>query len=208
MPTVRHASYTERVVRCVIGLAFFGLGIGTIITAELGLAPWDIFHQGVSDKLGISIGWVIVMTGVAIMALWIPLRQRPGLGTVLNAVEIGLVVNLVLPLLPETELLVPRVAYLVFGLLAMGAGSGLYIGAGLGAGPRDGLMLGLAARGISVRLARTTIEATVVVAGLALGGSIGIGTIAFTFGIGPLVQVFLPIFDVRGDVEAATAGVH
>ena len=199
------APFAERLLRCVIGLAAFGTGIAMIIVAHLGLAPWDIFHQGVADKLGISIGWVIVGTGVALMLLWIPLRQRPGLGTVLNATEIGLVVNLVLPHLPETDLLVPRFAYLIGGLVAMGAGSGMYIGAGLGAGPRDGLMLGLAARGVSVRVARTAVEIVVTVLGVLLGGTVGIGTVAFALGIGPLVQFFLPIFDVRGDVEAAMA---
>lgn len=184
----------------MIGLAAFGTGIALIIAAHLGLAPWDIFHQGISDKTGVSIGWIIVGTGVALMLLWIPLRQRPGLGTILNATEIGLVVNLVLPHLPEPDPLMPRFALLIGGLLAMGIGSGMYIGAGLGAGPRDGLMLGLSARGVSVRLARTVIEIVVTIAGLFLGGTIGIGTVAFALGIGPLVQFFLPLFDVRGQM--------
>ncbi len=206
MPRERPAPFSERLARCVIGLAGFGLGISMIVVADLGLAPWDIFHQGVADKLGISIGWVIVMTGVLLMLVWIPLHQRPGLGTILNATEIGLVVNLTLPLLPEPDHLVPRAALLIGGLLAMGIGSGLYIGAGLGAGPRDGIMLGLAARGVSVRTARTGVEVLVTGLGVLLGGTIGIGTIAFALGIGPLVQLFLPMFDVRGDVETAMAG--
>ena len=206
VPRSTPAPFLERLARCLAGLAAFGLGIALIIDADLGLAPWDVFHQGVSEKLDIGIGWIIVGTGLVIMLVWIPLRQRPGLGTILNALEIGITVNVVLPLLPEPEMLVPRLAMLALGLVSMGVGSGLYIGAGLGAGPRDGLMLGLSQRGVSVRLARTVIEIAVLGAGLLQGGSIGLGTVAFTFGIGPLVQVFLPMFDVRGDVEAAMAG--
>jgi uncharacterized membrane protein YczE len=191
----------ERFARCIIGLASFGLGISMFLAADLGLAPWDIFHQGLSEKIGIPIGIVIEITGVFILLLWIPLRQRMGWGTVLNAVEIGLVVLVVADHLPRTELLVLRVPYMLLGLLAIAVGSGLYIGAGLGPGPRDGLMLGLSARGISVRFARTAVEITVLVVGLLLGGSIGIGTVAFTFGIGPLVQFFLPRLRLRHDVS-------
>ena len=196
----------ERFVRCIVGLAFFGLGISMFLAADLGLAPWDIFHQGLSNKTGIPIGIIIEITGVFILLLWIPLRERLGWGTVLNAIEIGLVVFLVADRLPTTDLLWIRVPYMLGGLLSVAVGSGLYIGAGLGAGPRDGLMLGLAKRGISVRIARTGVEAVVLVAGLLLGGSIGIGTVAFTFGIGPLVQVFLPRLRMRHDVTVlATA---
>jgi len=189
----------ERLVRCILGLALFGLGIAMFLASELGLAPWDVFHQGVSERLGIPVGVVIEITGVFILLLWIPLRERLGLGTVLNAIEIGLVVYLLDGVLPVTDLLVPRVLYVVGGLVAIAAGSGLYIGAGLGSGPRDGLMLGLSKRGISVRLARTGVEVTALVVGLLLGGTVGVGTLAFTFGIGPLVQVFLPRLRIRGD---------
>lgn len=201
----RRITYLERVVRCIIGLGFFGTGISLLFAADLGVAPWDILHEGLADILGISVGWVIVLTGVAIMVLWIPLRQRPGLGTALNAIEIGMAVNLVLPHLPDPEALLPRFALLGAGLISVGLGSGIYIGSGIGAGPRDGLMMGLAARGVSVRLARTSIEVTVLVVGVLLGGSFGIGTVAFALAIGPLVQVFLPMFDTRGDVAAAMA---
>ena len=190
----------ERFARCFVGLAFFGLGISMFLAADLGLAAWDIFHQGVSKKTGIPIGIVIEITGVCILLLWIPLKERLGWGTVMNAVEIGLVVFLLGDHLPTTDLLWLRVPYMLGGLLSVAVGSGLYIGAGLGSGPRDGLMLGLSKRGISVRVARTSIEAVVLVAGLLLGGSIGLGTVAFTFGIGPLVQVFLPRLRLRNDV--------
>lgn len=196
----------QRIVRCVVGLALFGFGISCFIAADLGLAPWDIFHQGLERKTGISIGIIIVITGVLILLLWIPLRERMGLGTLLNAIEIGLVVLLVADHLPEPDHLVWQVALMLLGLVAVGLGSGMYIGAGLGSGPRDGLMLGLSKRGISVRIARTAIEMTVLVLGLLLGGTVGVGTVAFTFGIGPLVQFFLPRLRLRGDVTAlATA---
>jgi len=201
-----HDRLGERIVRCVVGLALFGFGISCFIAADLGLAPWDIFHQGLERKTGISIGIIIVITGVLILLLWIPLRERMGLGTLLNAIEIGLVVLLVADHLPEPDHLVWRVALMLLGLVAVGLGSGMYIGAGLGSGPRDGLMLGLSKRGISVRIARTAIEMTVLVLGLLLGGTVGVGTVAFTFGIGPLVQFFLPRLRLRGDVTAlATA---
>jgi uncharacterized membrane protein YczE len=203
LPTDRLA---ERIARCITGLALFGLGISCFITAELGLAPWDIFHQGIENKTGIPIGIVIEITGVFILLLWIPLRERMGLGTLLNAVEIGLVVFLIDDHLPDPDLMVWRVALMLLGLVCVGLGSGLYIGAGLGAGPRDGLMLGLSKRGVSVRIARTTIELTVLAVGLALGGTVGVGTVAFTFGIGPLVQFFLPRFRLEGDTTVlATA---
>ena len=172
----------------------FGVGIGLILEAHLGAAPWDVFHQGVADKTGMSVGNVIILTGLVLLVLWIPLRQRPGVGTLLNALEIGVVVDIVMPLIPDADALVVRVAYLVTGLLVIAIGSGLYIGSGLGPGPRDGLMMGLKERGISVRVARTGIELTVLVLGVLLGGTVGIGTVAFTFGIGPLVQIFLPRF--------------
>jgi uncharacterized membrane protein YczE len=188
------ADWCIRLSRCIVGLAMFGVGIGLILEARLGAAPWDVFHQGVADKTGMSVGNVIIVTGLVLLVLWIPLRQRPGVGTLLNALEIGVAVDIVMPLIPDAGALVVRVVYLVAGLLVIAVGSGLYIGSGLGPGPRDGLMMGLKERGISVRVARTGIELTVLVLGVLLGGTVGIGTVAFTFGIGPLVQVFLPRF--------------
>ena len=182
----------ERLTRCVAGLACFGLGISMFVTARLGLAPWDVFHQGVSRHTGLALGWVIVIIGFVLLLLWIPLRQRPGVGTILNALEIGLVVNLIGTHLPSTDRLVPRLAYVVGAVVVIALGSGLYIGAGLGTGPRDGLMVGLVARGFSVRVTRTILEAVVMASGIALGGHIGVGTLAFMFGIGPLVHVLLP----------------
>ena len=186
----------QRLVRCVAGLGLFGLGISMFVTARLGLAPWDVFHQGVSRHTGIALGWVIEIVGFLLLLLWIPLRQRPGVGTILNALEIGLVVNLIGDHLPATDRLAPRLAYVVGAVLVIAIGSGLYIGAGLGTGPRDGIMVGLAARGYSVRVTRTVLEAVVMAVGIALGGHIGIGTVAFVIGIGPLVHILIPLLDL------------
>ena len=182
----------ERFVRCIVGLAMF-------ITSELCAAPWDVCHVGVERHTGIDVGRVIEITGVFILLLWIPLRERMGWGTLLNAVEIGLVVFALGDSLPHADRLVLRAAYLAGGLLAIGFGFGLYISAGLCSGPRDGLMLGLAKRGHSVRLARTGIEAAVLVVGILLGGNVGVGTAVFAFGIGPVVQYFLPRLRLHND---------
>ncbi len=194
--------YLEKLARCITGLAFFGFGITLFLRANLGLAPWDIFHKGLSEKFDISIGLVIEGVGLLLLLLWIPLRQRPGVGTILNAIEIGLVVNLTKPIIGEPDQLIIRTLMVIAGVIVIGLGSALYIGAGLGSGPRDGLMLGLskrsiAGRQISIRVARTVVEISVMVAGLFLGGSIGIGTLIFMFGIGPLVQLILPRFEMR-----------
>ena len=192
----------------MVGLAVFGVGIALLIAARLGAAPWDVFHTGVSELTGLPVGQVTIITGVVLLMLWIPLGETMGLGTSLNAIEIGLVVDLVLPMLPEPELLVARTPMMFGGVVMTAIGSGLYIGAGLGPGPRDGLMTGLAKRGLSIRFARTAIEVTVLVIGIALGGAIGIGTAVFALGIGPLVQFFLPRLQVsqRSTLTADAAG--
>ena len=185
----------------------FGLGISMFLASKLGVPAWDVFHQGVSRKTGIQIGLIIEISSAFILLLWIPLRQRLGLGTLLNAVEIGLVVFLISDHLPDSDLIVWRLVYIVGAMFVVAIGSGLYIGAGLGSGPRDGLMLGLAQRGISIRVARTGVELIVLAAGLLLGGSVGVATVVFTLGIGPLVQVFLPRLRMRGD-ETKLATAH
>lgn len=186
------ADWANRLTRCIGGLAMFGVGIALILQAELGAAPWDMFHKGLSGKLDISVGLVIEGIGFLLLLLWIPLHQRVGIGTILNALEIGLVVDLVSPHLPDTDRLAVRITFLLVGVLIIAVGSGFYIGAGLGTGPRDGIMVGLSERGISVRLARTVVEFVVGIGGLLLGVRPGIGTLIFMFGIGPLVQLFLP----------------
>jgi uncharacterized membrane protein YczE len=198
----------ERIARCISGLVLFGVGISLLIAAELGAAPWDVFHTGVSELTGISTGWIIIVTGVLLMLLWIPLRERPGLGTLLNAIVIGLVVDVMLPILGVTDRLLVRTIMMIGGVVIIAIGSGFYIGAGLGPGPRDGLMTGLskrevAGRSVSIRSARTFVEVVVLIVGVALGGAIGIGTAVFTLGIGPLVQVFLPRLSMSTTTENA-----
>ncbi|MEI8391454.1 MAG: hypothetical protein WCG40_03045 [Actinomycetes bacterium] len=199
--------FVEKLLRCVTGLALFGIGITFFIRADLGLAPWDIFHTGVAERLDISVGIVIVGTGLLLLLLWIPLRQKPGLGTILNALEIGLMVNVSKQFIGETNNLAARLLLVLAGLVVVGVGTALYLGSDLGSGPRDGIMLGMTkrkffGRSLSIRLARTLIEVTVLVAGLFLGGKVGIGTLVFMFGIGPLVQFLLPFVSVRNPQQA------
>ena len=185
------AELRRRVPRLLPGLVACGVGLALMVLADLGLGPWEALHQGLSERTGVPIGTVGILVGFAVLAAWVPLRQRLGVGTLCNVVLIGLVIDAVLAVAPEPESLGVRAACLVAGIVAMGVGSGLYIGAGLGPGPRDGLMTGIAARGHSLRLVRTLIELTALVAGWALGGTVGVGTLAFAFGIGPLVQAAL-----------------
>jgi uncharacterized membrane protein YczE len=197
----------ERFARCIFGLALFGLGAAMFFASELGAAPWDVFHQGIARHTGLPVGLVIQLTGLLILALWYPLGLRPGWGTLLNALEIGLVVMLVGDHLPSSDSLLLRSSYLVAGLLCVGIGSGFYIGAGIGTGPRDGLMIGLSRHGLSIRATRTAIEAGVLLAGIALGGTAGVGTAVFAFGIGPVVQYFMPRLQMSEPTSAlAIAG--
>jgi uncharacterized membrane protein YczE len=183
---------TARLVRLYAGLVAFGVSLALMLRADLGLGPWDVLHQGLAERLGVPIGWVVIGVGVVVMLAWIPLRERPGLGTVSNAILIGLVVDAALAVLPSPQPMTLRIAFLVVGIVGTAIGTGLYVGAGFGPGPRDGLMTGLARRGLSVRLVRTSIEVMVLILGFFLGGSVGIGTIAFALGIGPLVHLTLP----------------
>ena len=189
------AELRRRLPRVVVGLVIFGLGIALLVRSDIGLAPWDVLHQGLSDRTGIPIGTVGILVGLPVLALWWPVGVRPGIGTVLNVFVVGVTIDLALSLLPEVGPLPAQIALMVGGVVAMGFGSGLYIGAGLGPGPRDGLMVGLQARGYaSVRTARTGIELAVMLLGWSLGGTIGPGTVVQALAIGPLVQFFLHRF--------------
>jgi uncharacterized membrane protein YczE len=186
----------------ILGVILFGLGIALMAEAGLGLGPWEAFHQGLGRLTGQEIGTISVLLGIPILLLWWPLGERPGIGTLLNVVLIGTATNVGIAVLPSAVGLGAQLAMMVAGLLMIGLGSGLYLAADLGPGPRDGLMTGLHHRfGWSIRQARTLVEVTVLALGWLLGGSIGIGTVAFAFGIGPLVQFFLGVFDRTGRVE-------
>ena len=199
--------FFERLARCAAGLFCFGAGIACFVHSNLGVPPWDVLHQGISEKANIKMGTVIIIVGVVLLLAWIPLRMKPGIGTIMNAIQIGLVENFMDDLLPHSQLIVARVGFLLAGMLFIAFGSGLYIGAELGSGPRDGLMLGLNKRfGISIRLARTTVEIVVLVVGLILGGSIGLGTFVFAFGIGPLVQKALVALRMSPSLNESATG--
>lgn len=185
----RSGSLAWRLVRCVAGLAVCALGIALTVRAGLGLGSWDVLHQGISRRSGIPIGTVVILVGVVVLVTWIPLHQRMGLGTVLNTVLLGAGIDLILPHLSTPDALGARWAMLVGGVCLFALGTSLYIAAGLGTGPRDGLMMGLAQRGLSVRTARTLIEVAAVAAGWVLGGDVGVGTIVFSLSIGPLVHL-------------------
>lgn len=182
----------RRLPRVVLGLVIFGVGIAMMVLADLGLGPWDVFHQGLADLTGIGIGTVIVGVGFLVLALFIPLRERMGVGTVLNTVLIGVTVDVVLAVLSAPESMLARALLMGFGPVLVALGSGLYIGGGLGPGPRDGVMTAMIDRGVKTWHARTAIEVTVLIAGVALGGTVGVGTIWFAVGIGPMVGWFLP----------------
>lgn len=189
-----------RLTMLYTGLALFGLGIGLLVLADLGVPPWDVFHTGLADLLGWSLGPTIVVVSFVVLLAWIPLHERPGLGTVSNAMLVGLFIDAVGALLPEhtPDSLAVRVALVVGGITINGVATGMYIGASFGPGPRDGLMTALAGerggRTWTVRGVRTAIEVTVLAAGIALGGSVGVGTVAFALLIGPIAHRTIPFF--------------
>ncbi len=190
LPTYR---FRRRLGQLLPGLACFGIGIALMVRADLGLSPWQVFHQGVAENVGLEIGTIVILTGIVVLLAWIPLRERFGLGTLLNVALIGNIVNVTLRLLPEQfGTLSARLLVMTTGIVLIGLGSGLYIGAGMGPGPRDGLMTGLARRGLRIGAVRTGLEVSVLVVGWLLGGTVGAGTVAFALSIGPLVGFFLP----------------
>ena len=191
-----------RIPGLLAGLVVFGFGIALMAQANVGLGPWEALHQGVQFRTGIPMGTVSILLGVPILALWWPLGERPGLGTLLNVLLIGTATNVGNALIPAQTVPAFQLAQMAAGVVVIGLGSGIYLSADLGPGPRDGLMVGIHHRfGWSIRRSRTVIEISALVVGWALGGTIGIGTVVFAFGIGPVVQVMLGIFDREGRVS-------
>lgn len=176
------------------GLAFGGFSLTLFVKANLGLDPWDVLHQGLSRRSGVSLGTVVVLSSVAVLLMWIPLRQRPGIGTLADVVMMGAVIDLTMPLVPEPTTLWVRLLFLAAALGLNGLSTSMYVGAGLGPGPRDGLMTGLAGRGHSIRVVRVALDASVLTVGWLLGGTVGFGTVASALTLGPIVHVLLPRF--------------
>jgi len=196
----RSVAMTRRLAQLYAGLALYGLSMALLVRAELGVMPWDVLHQGISRTVGGSLGTVSIVVGALVLLLWVPLRQRPGVGTVSNVLVIGLAVDASLALLPGVDLMAVRVGLVGVGIVLNAVATAAYIGVQLGPGPRDGLMTGLVRRtGWSVRLVRTGIEVVVVASGWLLGGTLGVATVLYALAIGPLVQLLLPRFTVPVD---------
>jgi uncharacterized membrane protein YczE len=189
IPTNRR---TARAVLLFAGLALYGFSDGLLVQAGIGLDPWDVLHQGLSRTFGLQVGTWAILVGAVVLLGWIPLRQRPGIGTVCNVAVIGLVLNATLAVVPEPHVLGIQVAVLVVAVVLNGIATGAYIGAGLGPGPRDGLSTGIAAKGLSLRLVRTTVEVSVLVMGWLLGGTVGVGTVVYALSIGPITHITIP----------------
>jgi uncharacterized membrane protein YczE len=202
----------RRFVQLIAGLLLYGVTMGMMVRAVLGLDPWDVFHQGLTALVNrwvpLSYGAVITIVSVFVLLLWIPLRQRPGVGTIANAAIIGFTTDATLRLLPEFDNLTVRIVVLALAIAGNALAGALYIGAGLGPGPRDGLMTGLVARGVgSIRLVRTTIELSVLGIGWVLGGVVGVGTVIYALAIGPLLHLLLPRLEIRSPSEPAAGDV-
>ncbi|MEV0092726.1 hypothetical protein [Streptomyces sp. NPDC050738] len=196
---------TRRLLQLYVGLALYGASSALLVRGGLGLEPWGVLHQGLAELTGLTMGEIAIIVGAAVLLLWIPLRQRPGLGTVSNVFAIGIAIDATLALLPETHGLAARIALTVAGIVLNGVATGLYISARFGPGPRDGLMTALnRITGRSVRQVRTALEVAVVVSGFLLGGTLGVGTVAYALAIGPLAQFFLRVFAVPAPDEGST----
>ncbi|POX56015.1 hypothetical protein C3489_07600 [Streptomyces sp. Ru71] len=196
---------TRRLIQLYVGLTLYGVSSALLVRAGLGMEPWNVLHEGLAELTGLTIGVVSIVVGAAVLLLWIPLRQRPGLGTVSNVFVVGVAMDGTLAAVPDAHALTVRVPLLLGGIVLNGVATGLYISARFGPGPRDGLMTGLHRRtGRSIRLMRTVVEVTVVATGFALGGTVGIGTLLYAVSIGPLAQLFLRVFAVPQASEGST----
>jgi uncharacterized membrane protein YczE len=197
---------TRRLIQLFLGLALYGISLGLMVRGNFGLDPWDVFHQGLAQRTSLSHGMMVNLVGAAVLLLWIPIRQLPGIGTISNVFLIGTFADLSLWLIPPIHSLPVTIAMLISGVFLNGVATGAYIGAGLGPGPRDGLMTGLVKRtGGSVRIIRTSIEVAVLAAGWLLGGTVGLGTVLYAIAIGPIVHRMLPVFAIADDREAPAA---
>ncbi len=196
-------SMTRRLLQLYAGLILYGVSLALQIRAGLGLDPWDVFHQGVSDKTGLSFGTIVIITGALVLLAWIPLRQKPGIGTVSNVFVLGIVVDITLSLLGDVHGFGYQLALLTSGVVLNAIAGAAYIGAGLGPGPRDGLMTGLVRRtGKKVGVIRTSIEVGVLSVGFLLGGTVGLGTVVYALSIGPLLGFLLPLFTIKEPLPA------
>jgi len=185
----------RRLLQLYVGLSLYGISTGMFVRANLGADPWNVFHLGVGKVFSLDIGTVMILTGALVLLLWIPIRQRPGLGTISNVIVLGLAANATLAVLSTPDSLWLKSGLVMAAVVVNALATGMYIGAGFGPGPRDGLMTGIHARtGWSVRVIRTSIELTVLIVGYLLGGSVGIGTLVYALAIGPLIQLCLPWF--------------
>lgn len=201
-----------RVIRLIAGLALYGAGCGVMVRAGIGVDPWTVFAEGLSVQTGVGIGWVTNIVGLLVLLLWIPLRQRPGVGTLANILLVGTSMQLTVDAVPSVDGILLQVGAFIAGMVMVAVASGIYIGAHLGPGPRDGLMTGMHARfGWPIWACRFCVEAFVLLAGWLLGGSVGLGTVLFAVGIGPLVHVALPLLDPTAREirrRRAAAGAH
>ena len=186
----------RRLTQLFAGLVLYGFSDALMLLAGLGVDPWDVLHQGLSRRFGLGVGTWAIIVGAIVLALWIPLHQLPGFGTVSNVIVVGAVIDLCLATIPAPHGLTLRIVFLLAGVGLNGVATGAYIGAGLGPGPRDGVMTGLAARGHSIRVVRTAIELTVLASGWLLGGTVGIGTVVYALAIGPLAHIFIPLLRI------------
>ena len=194
---------TRRLLQLYAGLILYGVSLALQIRAGLGLDPWDVFHQGISDKTGLSFGTIVIITGALVLLAWIPLRQKPGIGTVSNVFVLGIVVDITLSLLGDVHGFGYQLALLTTGVVLNAIAGAAYIGAGLGPGPRDGLMTGLVrVTGRGVGVIRTSIEVSVLVVGFILGGTVGLGTVVYALSIGPLLGFLLPLFTIKEPLPA------